>query len=338
MKKTLLALGGAVLLLVAILLVRERDSLKASQARYVFDTAQAPLIERLQVRLQDDSVTLAKRDGRWLVMPEGFPADSARVALALGHLLRLEDKEVVSAAADAGRLADFGLHAEEVKHVSWTSRGVTTRIHLGHTSGIDFNSTYWKHPERTEVYRTPGNFTHEIGAHAREWKDKTLFPAFGPEDVRALDVRWRDEAGRLVAYQLVVGADSAFRMTVPGRADTTLIPAGGGRQLFDYASRLAVDEIPDADDPYVGFAVADTPAVALTISLQDGATYGLKVGVEAGDYGYFAHPAHGGVVALFASRLAHFKKTPAQLRIFGPEAGPVPGETWEDVVMPGGAD
>src|SRR5690606_23404932 len=162
-----------------------------------FDTAQEMSIDRLHGVLQEDSVTVLKRDGDWRVLPDSVPADTARIGLTLRRLLRLEDKEIVPFTAHTARLLDFALHAAAVKRISWSTSGkkaVTKLIHLGHTSGIDFTSTFWKWPAHSDVYRTPGNFTHEIGSRPRDWKDKTLFPTFEAEDVRALSVRWRDGA------------------------------------------------------------------------------------------------------------------------------------------------
>lgn len=335
MKNALLTLGGALVLLVVVLFLRERGYQSAVKSRYVFDTAQATTVERLDVRLQDDSVTLVKHDGRWKVLPDSFPADEARVTLALGYLLRLEDKEVVSASPDSTRWVQFGLNDGEAKRVEWSTRGKATRVQLGHTSSIDFNSTYWKRPEGPQVYRTPGNFTHEIGARARDWKDKTLFPAFETDDLGALGVRWRDESGRMIAYDLVRGADSAFRVTIPGSLDTLVIPAATGRRLFNQATRIGIDEIPESDDPSIRFAVSDSPSVVVIMTLRDGTIRTIDVGHEDDEHAYFAHPVHGRVVSVYASRLWPFKQTPVQLQ--APVSGGVaPDEEWEDVSMPGG--
>ncbi len=179
MKKALGALVLGILVVVVLLLMREGAQTRAVAPGYAFDTTQTAAVERLQVAMYDDSVTLVRDAGRWRVLPDSSPADTARVGLALRHLLGLQDKEIVSRTTDPSRLAEFGLDAGERKRVSWQVRGRTVTVYLGHTSGIDFNSTYWRHPERTDVYRTPGNFTHEIGVRPRDWKDQTLSPAPG---------------------------------------------------------------------------------------------------------------------------------------------------------------
>jgi hypothetical protein len=170
MKRSLLMLLGGLVLLAAILLVRDMVGLGKHKTAYAFDTTLVSTITRMHVSMQGEEVTLIKTVEGWQVLPDSFPADTARIALALRHLTRLEDRELVSRSTDPMRLAEFGLSPEEVKIVTLTEgSGNRFIIHLGHTSGVDFNSTFWKHPDRIEVYRTSGNFTHEISINQLDW-------------------------------------------------------------------------------------------------------------------------------------------------------------------------
>jgi hypothetical protein len=173
-KKALAVLAAAAVLLAALLAVRavKTDSARATPPS--FDTTTEASITRLQVVLGGDSVTVVKTirgaDEAWVVLPDSFVADAERVRYVLSRLVRLEDKEPVARNPDAARLAEFGLSAAEVKRIRWTlASGEGREIHLGHTSGTDFNSTYWKRPGNATVFRTPGSFTSDISVYPGDW-------------------------------------------------------------------------------------------------------------------------------------------------------------------------
>jgi len=329
MRRTLWSLAAAVALLAALLGVRQWGALFATSSRYVFDTAAAASITRLEVSLAGDSVTLVKKPakggGLWVVLPDSFPVDTARLSFALARVLRLEDKELVSKSSSESRLAEFGLTPSERKVIRWSgAQGASTVVHLGHTSGTDFNSTYWKRPGSAEVYRTPGNFTHEIGVFARDWKDKSLFPAFAPEDVRSLEVRWDDTLGRAVYYALTAERDSTYRLASPDLAGPVIMPRPTATSLVAAAAGLAFDETPDHDDPERGLADVDSPSVMIKVTLRDGASHALVTGGRSGISYYLRHPVHRGVGKIFQNRVAPFLKTPARLRLPVPDLSRLP--------------
>jgi len=172
-KKTLLALAAAVLLLaVALFLDHHRDVSRLS-SQFAFDTAQKADISYLRVIQQNDTAVLLKTGGMWVTAQDSFPVDTAKMNKDLSYLLSLQSKEMVS--SDPARLSEYGLDSNEAKHVEWkTAGGTTYRAVIGKTSGVDYSSTYWKFEDKPEVYNTPGDFTWEVGVHPADWKDRTL--------------------------------------------------------------------------------------------------------------------------------------------------------------------
>lgn len=171
MKKTLLTLAGALLLLAVILLVKDQRDKAAAKPRHVFD-ATAEDVTSLTLAYQQDSVALVRLAGRWVNAADSFPADTARLYRVLDRVLTIQDRERASRSADTARLAEYGLSAAEAKRATWTlADGTRQTVLLGKTSGTDYGSTYWKFTDRPEVYLTPGSFTHEIPARPQDWLD-----------------------------------------------------------------------------------------------------------------------------------------------------------------------
>jgi hypothetical protein len=179
MKKAFwLLLGAVVALGFALVAVKVSDSM-ANREGFVFDTTQVADVVRLRVVYQGDTAQLEKREGGWFLTPGGEPANGERVQRALRGLLGIRSRDKVSESSDQARLEEFGIGSAEAKQVDWTlSSGEKSRVLLGKTSGTDFNSTYWKWPDKPGVYSTPGDFTFDLASQAQEWKVDGPAPAF----------------------------------------------------------------------------------------------------------------------------------------------------------------
>jgi len=145
----------------------------------VFDTTQVSQVVWLRVIYQTDTAELERRSGVWVTVRDGAPAVPERVERSLHGLLGIRDREQVSMADDDARLEDFGIDAADAKQVEWRyASGKTDKVLLGKTSDADFNSLYWKWPDRPGVYRTPGDFTYDLASQVEEWKTDGPPPAF----------------------------------------------------------------------------------------------------------------------------------------------------------------
>ena len=163
----------------------------------------------LKLAKKPDTAVLVLGATGWQVKRDSFPADTGKVSRALGHIFGLKSKEKVS--ESAARLSEYGLDSVEAKHVSvYDGAGKPlVEVLIGKGSGVDFSSTYWKWKDKPEVYRTPGNFSYEVGSKEEEWKERRLF-AFTPKDLKFLEVSWKDTAGAAYAYKLEALNDSTW--------------------------------------------------------------------------------------------------------------------------------
>lgn len=312
MKKALLALLGAVLLLAGVFGVKKaRESLDA-RPRLAFADARLEDAVRLGIRYAGDSVTLALAESGWIVTADSFPADTARLRRAFGHLAELQTRERAADSADAEALVEYGLSPAEEKVVEWETRdGRVRRAVLGKISGIDFGSVFWKYPDAPEVYRTPGKFVWDFPSRAVDWKDTNLYhprSLFREEDVRAVEVEWRAEdapAARPVSWRLE-RSDTGFVLTKPFEAAANREEAG---KIFRHVAQFKIDFFQPGEDVMAPYAGLDNPFMTVRVELADGSERTVTAGARVdGLYRYARHASHPAPVRVFEWRFEYFRK------------------------------
>jgi hypothetical protein len=344
-KKTLLTLAGALLLLAVILLVKDWRDKDAAKPRYVFDAAYED-VARLTIAYQQDSVTLIRlgrlgarlggdggHAGRWVNAADSFPADTARLMRVLDRVLTLQNRERAARSPDSALLAEYGLNDAEAKRISWTGAdGTRHTVLVGKTSGTDFGSTYWKFADKEEVYLTPGSFTHDIPARPHDWKDKNLFPFFVYEDVQSVEVEWMDPTGSRVHYKLERGTgDTAYMMTAPLRA---VVPAANAVKVYEQTPQFVIDEFVDPLDPRLPFAGLDDRVLTVRTVMKDGTVRELLAGHDLDGMHFARHPfVKRSIIRIAAWRVNFFKKTPEQLLTPPPADSIVNAPEMPDVQM-----
>jgi hypothetical protein len=320
-KKNFLILAAAVFLLAAVLWVKQYREGAPRRSGFVFDTTRAGEMKSLRVQYHRDSMQLLQvhlgREG-W-VTEDGYPVDTARLRVARGWLLRLRAREKVSDAADTQSLWEYGLNPEDARMVEWTwASGDTVRILLGKTSTLDYSFTYWKWKEPARggaVYRTPGNFIWELSPRAADWKEKSFWTPFVPEDVRAVTVDWRDSAGALRHYKVERAGTDSFRLAEP---EVAPVSRRAAEKLFEKAAQFTADDFGLELDPNAGAALERIrvhPAIIVRILLKNGKTHTLRAGPIFREYQYTRHPYHPNLVAwVFKWRYDYFKLRPEDLK------------------------
>lgn len=319
MKKALLALAVALLVLAGIFMVKKYAEDSASRPLLAFPEMSVDSVVRLHIEYYGDSVTLVRVGGQWMTAGDRFPADTARLRRVLGHLLALQNREHVSRAA-TGRsedldLAGFGLDSTRARRVTWTlADGRTANVLLGKVSGIDFGSSFWKPADEAVVYRTPGTFVFEVSSRSQDWKDINLFRPFALRDIHSVAVRWRDSVGHSHHFTLARdGSDTGFVLLsdedtrVPARRDESA-------RLFTHATQFKVDEFVGGVDTSVSHARLENPVMIVRVTLQDGTAHVIEAGSSVdGLYRYIRHPTHKDPVRVFGWRFEYFRKTGKEL-------------------------
>lgn len=323
MKRALLALLGALVALgIVVAILRWREA-AAVRPRLAFANARLADAVALRIRYADDSATLRRKDGHWVVAGDDFPADTGHLRRAFEALASLQTLETVADSADAAALVEYGLSPSETKRVEWKSAdGTTHRVQLGRLSGIDYESMFWKPEDGPRVYRTPGKFVWEFSSRAVDWKDTNLYyprASFAAEDVQSLDVEWKsaDSASGIhpamttVAYRLERKGDSDFALTRPLAAPASRAEAV---KLFRYASQFKIDFFVPGGDGLAADAALDAPFMTIRIGLKDGGERTVTAGAEVEQlYRYARYASRPEPVRVFKWRFEYFRKNPEAL-------------------------
>lgn len=320
MKKTLVILVAALALLGVILFKRGSDRKALGEDVPALDSARKVDVRTVRIFKRPDTTILVRKDGVWAAGKDAFPGDTAKINRTLGYLFSLQKKEKVSTNPD--RLKEYGLDSAEAKHVALldASGKPIAEVVIGKTSGADYSSTYWKWDGKTEVYRTPGNFSYELAAKEDDWKDRKLF-GFSVKDIKFLEAEWKDTTGAKFAYKLEARRDSTWKMLAPVDSNRVVRTLAA-----DAASRFAemtIDQFVAAGDTNAAKAKGDSTTLHAKVTLENGKTYELSAGKPYDNYFYIKHPTRPEIIKISAWNFDKLKKKPFELL----EAAPVPQDT-----------
>jgi hypothetical protein len=317
MKRTLIVLIAALVLLGVILLKKRSNETSMSKDAPALDSAFKADVTGLRIVKKPDTASLEKRDGKWVVARDGYNVDTARINKVLGYVFKLQSKELVS--TSAARLAEYGLDSAEAKHVSLKDGSGKTyaEVVIGKTSGADYNSTYWKWESKPEVYRTPGNFTFEIAVKDDEWKDRKLFSA-AAKDVKSVEATWKDSTGAAYTYMLETVTDSTWKMVSP--QDSNYVKNALAAEMASRFADMSIDEFVAPQDTNLAKVKPDSPSVWIKVGLKNGSVHELKASKTLSGYAYTQHPSRKDMIKLSSWRFDAFKKKPFELL----EAPPAP--------------
>jgi len=309
MKKSLLALVAAIVILALVLVLNRKKDEAQDVSKYAFDTTQSAAMAMVETHSATDTAKLESKQGQWVVVEDGFPADTAKINRLSEVLYHLQTQDMVS--TNPERAAEYGLDSANVKTVIWKDQSgkVVGKVAIGKTSGADFRSTYWKFLDHPEVYRTPGNFSYEIATRVNEWKEKHLFPQL-KSDIQFIETNWKDSAGTSFQYRLEALNDTTWRMLSP---QANPVKRELAQEMATQVMNLTIDDfLSDADTNKVQAAL-DSPSVAITVDYKGGKSVTLKAGASFAGMTYALHPSRSDTVKVGTWHFDAFKKKPFEL-------------------------
>ncbi len=305
MKKNLILLLVALVALGIVYFLKDRRFEKrTTEISLAYDSTRIAEAAHFKVARSTDTVVVVFDDSRWVVLPDSFPADTGKVNKILQRIFTLRDGEVIS--RNEERLSEFGVDSAEAKSVTiWDKQGsVMASATVGKTSGADYNSTYWKYPDKPEVYRTPGNFTWEIAYTRDELRSRELF-VFDPKEARTLSVAWKDSNAVEHRYKLEVENDSTWMVVEPVQ-DT--VRDSGARNMIQRFSELSIDAfVTDSDSNVAKVDLTESSAIKISLTLKDGKAFELKGSRSFDGYVYVQHPSYHEKVMVSDWRFEPFK-------------------------------
>lgn len=345
MKRTLIVLLGAVLILALILLKKNHDEKKSDGDSFAIDSILKTTVTNIKVIKNNDSVDLQKKDALWRVSKGNFPVDTARLTKVFTGIFGLQSKEVVS--RNPERYSEYGLDSIEAKKVIFQKESGENiaEVFIGKTSGSDYSSTYWRWAAKPEVYRSPGNFSSEIVTKANEWKQRKIL-ALNQSDLKTIEVNWHDSLGSLVHFKLSATSDTSWKMLEP--QDSNRVKNMVASEIARSITDLTIDQFVEANDTNLSALKLDSPWVFVKITTKSGVNNEIKFSRDFGGHmdehssskvmlgamNYVQHPTEKEIVQVANWRVKALQKRPFELL----DASIVPDSTGKKDLNPAGSN
>ncbi len=308
MKRTLIVLVCALLVLAGLLWKKHSEFQSEEANAFVFDTAQKAGVTSLKVIEKKDTAELLKVGNQWVTARDSFPVDTSKIDKSLTALLQLQDKIRVS--TNPARLKEYGLDSSQAKYVAWHGPGgKTAQVILGKTASTDYSSTYWKWVGKPDVFETPGNFTWQISARDLDWKDRSPFHV-GEKDIQNVQVEWRDSTGTPYSYKIDVVNDTTYRMVEP---ESSLVTRNKAQGILSEIGSLSIDDFVAKGDTNLSKIRLDTPMISIHFMTKTGKSYSLAGSQAINNYVYVRYSTRKDTVKMGGWRFNNMKKKPFEL-------------------------
>ncbi|MBM3317436.1 MAG: DUF4340 domain-containing protein [Candidatus Eisenbacteria bacterium] len=227
-----------------------------------------------EIRLSDEGATVVLREeeGQWRVASEGrYPADTLAVSRILDKLPLLDRRHLRSTSPAMQERFEVG-DAQGIELAFADSRGGELgRMRVG-KSGPDFRSQYVRPAGSNEVFLIPENLRSVVDPRRAQWRDRTIF-AFRSDEVARLVFHPEGEEP-LVAER---DAGGLFKLVAPEEGPVKAQAIDASLRAL---SNLRCDAFADTSVTLESAGLLP-PRQRVEIQLQDGASFGLDIGIEA---------------------------------------------------------
>ena len=190
-KKEYLVLFALILLLSLYLILHERD--KSHYRLPEFPKVTKKEVNKVEISTQDTTVGLKKKDNRWHIVPQGYPADANKVESMLDLIEKLSLTALVSESKNYKR---YQLDEDNKLIVkAWSGDTLRREFEIG-KAATTFQHTFVKLSDDYRVYQARGNFRNKFGLSVDNLRDKTIL-SFNVEDIQEIRL---SKGGQLIVF------------------------------------------------------------------------------------------------------------------------------------------
>lgn len=169
MKKEIIILGVVIVLLLGYLLFKSSD--KVHYKIPGLETVKTEDIDKIEIIKEDATIQLAKQDDKWVIAPQGFPTDSAKIEKVTGTISGLTLTELVSKSRSYTR---YDLTKEKAIHVkAYNKDNVLRDFEIGKT-GATYGHTFVKIAGDSNVYYARESFRSHFDVKTGDLRDKKV--------------------------------------------------------------------------------------------------------------------------------------------------------------------
>ncbi len=141
-------------------------------------------ITRIEIARQEGTVVLEKKDAKWRIQPQDYPADSGKVTAMLDNLEKLSLTALVSESKSYSR---YDLEPDKAIRVkAWAGEELKRDIQIGKPAPT-FQHTFVRVGDAPEVYHAQQNLKTAFDQTADKLRDKTVL-AFNLDEVTEIAI------------------------------------------------------------------------------------------------------------------------------------------------------
>jgi hypothetical protein len=179
-RKEYLILFALIVVLSLYLILHERD--KSHYRLPEFPEVMKKEISRVEISKQDTTVGLKKKENRWQIVPQGYPADANQLESLLDVIEKLSLTALVSESKNYKR---YQLDEDNKLIVkAWSGDTLRREFQIG-KAATTLQHTFVKLSEDHRVYQARGNFRNKFDLNADNLRDRTVL-SFDAEDIQEI--------------------------------------------------------------------------------------------------------------------------------------------------------
>ncbi len=230
-KKEYIILALVIIALTVYLVTRTSD-----HTRYQLpDVPQVASKEISKLQITKDQVTIIvnKKDGKWYIAPQEFPADTSKVKDMLNAIENLTLTALVS---ESGNYNLYNLNADKKINVkAWQADKLRRDVDLGKTAS-SFRHTFVKPAGDERIFHARGNFRNNFDLTVDDLRDKLVL-ALTPADIQQFQVIKDQQSLTLNKIQAPVTVEGA-----QAQKQTEAAPTEANKPVWQAADGRPVDE------------------------------------------------------------------------------------------------
>jgi hypothetical protein len=169
MKKELLILAVVIVVLLAYLVLKKSDNVQYDMPE--LETLKVDDLDKIEITKPDLTITLVKKDSKWLIDPQGYPTDEEKIKKISETVSGLTLTDLVSKAKNYSR---YHLHKDKAISVkAYQKDKIVRQFEIGKAAPT-YGHTYVKLKDDTNVYHAHESFRNDFDKKIDDLRDKTV--------------------------------------------------------------------------------------------------------------------------------------------------------------------
>ncbi|MCP5050075.1 MAG: DUF4340 domain-containing protein [bacterium] len=169
LKKEMIILGVIIVILLAYLVMNKTDNVQYDIPK--LDALTVDDIDKIEIKKPDSTITLVKKDSKWLLDPEGFPTAENKVTEITKTVTGLTLTDLVSRSRNYSR---YHLHKEKAILVTVSKGGSAVREFEVGKAASTYGHTFVKIKDNDNVYHARESFRTQFDVKVDDIRDKNV--------------------------------------------------------------------------------------------------------------------------------------------------------------------